>query len=129
VVHAVLRPALAGGRHRGAAAVVGAGYSLSGAAGLLHVAAAVGGQPRSTFALRLLVVGFCGIIAVLAARGPRQVNARRVLSLAALAVFAVSALHLSQHEALADSWLVELVGKRNGWPAEAVGWSSITRRP
>jgi hypothetical protein len=116
VVHAVLRPALAGGRDRGAQALVAAGYTLSVAAGLLHVAAALGGRPRSAFALRLLVVGFCGIIAVLAARGRRQVNARRVLSLAALAVFAVSALHLSQHEALADSWLVEIVGHHASLP-------------
>jgi hypothetical protein len=116
VVHAVLRPALAGARDRGAMAVVAAGYALSGAAGLLHVAAAVGGHGRSTFALRLLVVGFCGIITVLAARGLGQVNARRVLSLAALAVFAVSALHLSQHEALADSWLVEIVGHHASLP-------------
>jgi hypothetical protein len=116
VVHAVLRPALAGGCDRGALAVVGAGYGLGMAAGLLHVAAAAAGEPRSTFALRLLVVGFCGIIAVLATRGRRQVNARRVLSLAALAVFAVSALHLSQHEALADSWLVEIVGHHASLP-------------
>jgi hypothetical protein len=116
VVHAVLRPALAGARDRGARAVVAAGYALSVAAGLLHVAAALGGQPRSALALRLLVAGFCGIISVLAARGRRQVNARRVLTLAALAVFAVSALHLSQHEALADSWLVEIVGHHASLP-------------
>jgi hypothetical protein len=116
VVHAVLRPALAGARNRGARAVVAAGYALSVAAGLLHLAAALEGHPRSTFALRLLVAGFCSIIAVLAARGRQQVNARRVLTLAALAVFAVSALHLSQHEALADSWLVEIVGHHASLP-------------
>jgi signal transduction histidine kinase len=116
VVHAVLRPALAEARDRGARAVVAAGYALSVAAGILHLAAALGGRPRSTLALRLLVAGFCGIIAVLAASGRRQVNARRVLTLAALAVFAVSALHLSQHEALADSWLVEIVGHHASLP-------------
>jgi hypothetical protein len=116
VVHAVLRPALAGGSDRAATAIVAAGYALGGTAGLLHLAAAVGNEPRSNVALRLLVAGFCGLIAVLAARGRRQVNARRVLSLAALAVFAVSALHLSQHEALADSWLVEIVGHHASLP-------------
>jgi len=116
VVHAVLRPALAGQRDRAAMAIVAAGYALGGTAGLLHLAAAAGSAPRSNVALRLLVVGFCGLIAVLAARGRRQVNARRVLSLAALAVFAVSALHLSQHEALADSWLVEIVGHHASLP-------------
>ena len=116
VVHAVLRPALAGRRDRGARAIVAAGYGLSGTAGLLEVTAAAAGRPRSALALRLLVAGFCGIIAVLAARGRRQVNARRVLSLAALAVFAVSALHLSQHEVLADSWLVEIVGHHASLP-------------
>jgi hypothetical protein len=116
VVHAVLRPALAGRRDRGATAVVAAGYGLSGTAGLLQAGATLAGEPRSVLALRLLVVGFCGIIAIVAARGRRQVNARRVLSLAALAVFAVSALHLSQHEALADSWLVEIVGHHASLP-------------
>jgi GAF domain-containing protein len=116
VVHAVLRPALAGAQDRGAKVVVAAGYALSIAAGLLHVGAALRGQPRSTSALRLLVAGFCVIISLLAARGRRQVNARRVLTLAALAVFAVSALHLSQHEALADSWLVEIVGHHASLP-------------
>jgi hypothetical protein len=118
VVHAVLRPALAGGQDRGAKVVVAAGYALSVAAGLLQVAAALRGQPRSAFALRLLVAGFCVIVSIslLAARGRRQVNARRVLTLAALAVFAVSALHLSQHEALADSWLVEIVGHHASLP-------------
>jgi two-component system LytT family sensor kinase len=116
VVHAVLRPALAGAQDRGARAVVAAGYALSVVACLLHVAEALRGQPRSALALRMLVAGFCGIISVLAGRGRRQVNARRVLTLAALAVFAVSALHLSQHEALADSWLVEIVGHHASLP-------------
>ncbi|HSK10674.1 MAG TPA: histidine kinase [Vicinamibacterales bacterium] len=117
VVHAALRPALAEKHDRAAAFVVGTGYLLSAIAGGLHAAAAVQRAPLpSPLALWLLVVGFAALIVPIAFQAQRQVRARRALSLAALSVFAVSALHLAGHEALRDSWAVELVGHHASLP-------------
>jgi hypothetical protein len=94
-----------------------AGYLLAGTAGLLHLHAALfDGVPRSTLALRLLTAGFLALVLMLAVRERRRVTAHRTLSLVALAVFAVSALHLPEHEALRDSWIVELAGHHASLP-------------
>jgi hypothetical protein len=117
VVHAALRPALAGPRRMTAMMVVWAGYLLAAGAGPLHLWAAIThAEPHSDLALRVLTVGFLAIVLVLVLRERRHVTARRTLSLVALAVFAVSALHIAQHEALRDSWMVEVTGHHASLP-------------
>ncbi|HOC19524.1 MAG TPA: histidine kinase [Vicinamibacterales bacterium] len=117
VVHSALRPALTERRDPTAAGVVGSAYLFSSAAAGLQIAAAVQGRPLpSPAALWLLVAGFAALIVPLAFQAQRQVRARRALSLAALAVFGVSALHLAGHEALRDSWPLELVGHHASLP-------------
>lgn len=117
VVHSALRPALTERRDPTAVGVVGSAYLFSIAAGGLQVVAAFQGRPLpSPAALWLLVAGFAALIVPLAFQAQRQVRARRALSLAALAVFGVSALHLGGHEALSDSWPLELVGHHASLP-------------
>jgi len=117
VVHGVLRLALAERHDRWAGAIVLAGYSLSTLAGCLQAAALLQGGPLpSRVALRLLTAGFVSVIVLLAAHARHQVSTRRALSLVALAVFAVSALHLADHEALHDSWMIELAGHHSSLP-------------
>ena len=120
VVHAALQSALVGHR-RGATALAVSGYAVSALAGLLQAAAAWGnGGGRSAIAFRVLVWGFAAIVAILAVGARRRVSARRALLLGALALFAVSALHLADHEALRDSWSVELVGHHASIPLALV---------
>lgn len=116
VVHSALRSALTERRDRTARAIVASGYLVSAAAGILHIAAPPAGQTLpSPAALWLLVSGFAAIVVLLIAGSSREMHARGALSLAALAVFAVSAVHLVTHEAL-DSWPVELVGHHASLP-------------
>jgi hypothetical protein len=113
VVHGALRLALAERRDRWAGAIVLAGYSLSTLAACLQIAALLRSRSLpSTPALRLLTAGFVLVIVLLAIHARR----RRALSLAALAVFAVSALHLAGHEASHDSWMIELAGHHSSLP-------------
>jgi len=117
VVHAAVRPTPAGRRGLAGSIILVAGYLLAAAAGLLHLhAAATAGMPRSTLALRLLTIGFFAVALVLGIRERRRVTAYRTLSLVALAVFAVSALHLAEHEAVRDSWIVEIAGHHSSLP-------------
>ena len=70
----------------------------------------------ATAALRLLTIGFSALIVPLAIVTRRQPGARRALWMTSLAVFAVSALHLSQQEQLQLSWPVELIGHHASLP-------------
>jgi signal transduction histidine kinase len=87
----------------------------------MHVYAALTtGVVPSRASLLTLTVGYAGIIALLIALSPRQPTGRRALSAVALAAFAAMALHLSQHAAGSDSWLVELVGHHASLPLALV---------
>jgi hypothetical protein len=66
--------------------------------------------------LQLLTVGFGALIVPLAIVTRGQPGARRALWMSALAVFAVSALHLSQRERLQPSWPIELIGHHASLP-------------
>ena len=86
------------------------GYTLSVAATALHGWAAwTGAAVPSVAGLRLLMVGFLVLMAPLAVMTRGQAGARRMLWVLAFAVFAVSALHLSEHH-LQDRWFIELAG-------------------
>ena len=77
---------------------------------LLHAAGAgVGRRPvPSALGMRLLTYTFVALVVPLAAVTRGQPGARRALWAAALAIFAVSALHLSQLHQGDASWPVEL---------------------
>jgi hypothetical protein len=90
-------------------------YTLSAAAGALHFhRTLVFGSAPSRWALHTLTIGFIGLtLALLVYTRWRPVQHGQSLWtgagwVVALAVFAVSALHLSHHEGLEFSWwLVE----------------------
>jgi two-component system LytT family sensor kinase len=92
-------------------------YALSAFAGLLHFHSAhTGGDTPSATALRALTFGFSGLTLVLIIFVRRSSIWKRALWVVALSVFAVSALHLSQHTGGEDSWFIELIGHHASLP-------------
>ncbi len=94
-----------------------AGYALSAVAGVLQAIAAAHGEVPSRVGLLTLTLGYGAILVILllfAARGHE--GWRRSLSLVALALFAVSALHLSHHADRSTSWITELIGHHASLP-------------
>ena len=117
VVHSVLR----GERQtvRGAAkrtlAVVA--YTVSAIAAALHLHAAwTDALVPSALGMRMLTYTFVALVAPLAIITRGQPGSRRALWAAALAIFAVSALHLSQLHKGDASWPVELLGHHASLP-------------
>ncbi|MDF1506233.1 hypothetical protein PYV61_24975, partial [Roseisolibacter sp. H3M3-2] len=107
VVHAALQ----GDRGRVRAALTGGAYALSAAAAAMHAwSAATGDAATSGDALRLLSIGYLVVLGALAVRLRRSPGARGPLAAAALAAFAVMALHLGHHGRERESVLAELVG-------------------
>lgn len=98
-------------------------YALSGTAGALHFQQAVTQRfAPSHWALHTLTAGFLGLIVALLVYTRHRAQAVNELRwkgtgwALALAVFAVSALHLSHHEGLEYSWWVELIGHHASLP-------------
>jgi hypothetical protein len=117
VVHSVLRTGLSRLTSPGALVQLLIAYALSGCAALIQIGSALQGSTVPvTAGLRLLTIGFSALILPLAIFTRRQPGARRALWMTALAVFAVSALHLSQQERLQLSWPVELIGHHASLP-------------
>jgi two-component system LytT family sensor kinase len=117
VVHSVLRGRRAGlgGATRRALTIIA--YGVSSIAAAMHFDSAMKGGPvPSVLAMRLLTYTFVALIAPVAAATRGQPGSRRALWVAALAVFAVSALHLSNFHAGDASWPVELVGHHASLP-------------
>jgi two-component system, LytTR family, sensor kinase len=117
VVHSVLR----GERHgvRGALkqSLATVAYAVSAIAAMLHIGAAwTGGPVPAALGMRLLTYTFVALVLPLAAVTRRQPGSRRALWAAALATFAVSALHLSQLHRGDAAWPVELVGHHASLP-------------
>jgi two-component system LytT family sensor kinase len=117
VVHSVLRDE----RHvvRGMAKCVLAvvAYAVSGVAAVLHAHGAVtSASVPSPLGMRLLTYTFVALIIPLVAVTRGRPGAGRALWAAALATFAVSALHLSQLHRGEASWPVELVGHHASLP-------------
>jgi two-component system LytT family sensor kinase len=86
-------------------------YALSGAAALSHLRGAWTGAGPSPWALKGLTAGYVALLAALFWVTRRQKGNRRAAWASALAVFALSALHLSGHGSdAAESWWAELAG-------------------
>ncbi|HMB80629.1 MAG TPA: histidine kinase, partial [Vicinamibacterales bacterium] len=104
-------------RGRSKQIVAVAAYAVSAIAAALHVYAVWAGAPLpSPVGMRLLTYGFIALVIPLAAVTRRQPGSRRALWAAALSIFAVSALHLSQLHRGDDSWPVELLGHHASLP-------------
>jgi two-component system LytT family sensor kinase len=119
VVHSVLRDERdrAGVRGRPKQLVACAAYTVSVIAAAIHTHAASTGAPLpSPAGMRLLTYSFIVLVIPLAAVTRRQPGSRRALWAAALSIFAVSALHLSQLHRGDDSWPVELLGHHASLP-------------
>ncbi len=116
-VHSVLRGERAQrGRHLRRAIVVGAYGVAAIAAGLQMGGLWNSTRVPSASALQLLTYAFMLLLLPLAALTRGQPGSRRALWAAALSIFAVSALHLSQSERGDQSWPVELVGHHASLP-------------
>ena len=117
VVHSVLRgerEGVRGGVKRSLAVVA---YLASGIALLLHLAFALTGRPvPSELGMQLLTYSFLALVLPVAAVTRGQPGFRRALWAASLAIFAVSALHLSQLHQGDASWPVELLGHHASLP-------------
>lgn len=116
VVHSTLRLGEGKGYHPGGKLVVVLAYGLSLVAAILHVGAVALNQTEVTDgALRLSTIGFAALIVALLFVLKGQGEWRRAISIVALAVFAVSSLHLS-HRSGHDTWTVELLGHHASLP-------------
>jgi two-component system LytT family sensor kinase len=114
VVHSVarapIRPETARRRFLGSA-VAAVVYGCAALAGVMHMAAAAAAQPLpSPTGLTWLTIGLLAVIPALVAITRQQPHSARALWMAALAVVAVSALHLGRFHGAQESWPVELVG-------------------
>jgi two-component system LytT family sensor kinase len=118
VVHSVLLSRLSDKERRLTQVISVAAYCLSSIAGLLHFyEAIVFRSGPSLWALRLLTFGYVALLIVLFLATRRQVGWKKAVWASALAVFAVSALHLShQHEAGTEPWFTELIGHHASLP-------------
>ena len=117
VVHSVLREGLTGIRGTLKRAIATAAYGAGIIAAVLQVRAAVDGATvPSEVAMQLLTYTFVALVFPLAFVTRGQPGARRALWVAALAIFAVSALHLSQFHQGEPSWPVELLGHHASVP-------------
>src|SRR5439155_4444687 len=117
VVHSVLRDErhkVVGGLKRFLTAIA---YTVSALAAVQHVYAASTLSPvPAALGMRLLTYTFVALVLPLAAVTRGRPGAGRALWAAALATFAVSALHLSQLHRGEASWPVELVGHHASVP-------------
>jgi len=117
VVHSVLRGSKSNNGHRLRLMTITA-YCLSATAGVFQFyQAAAAGQSPSLWSLRLLTFGYIALLLVLFLSTHRQEGWQKAVWASALAVFAVSALHLSHHNGgSTDSWYVELSGHHASLP-------------
>jgi two-component system LytT family sensor kinase len=120
VVHSLMRTGDGWRRRPPALAITVVAYGLCVTAGALHFQQAiVKGTAPSQWALRVLTVGFAALIVALLFIVRRQNGWQRAVWVSALALFAVSALHLSHHEGRDYSWPLELIGHHASLPLAA----------
>jgi two-component system LytT family sensor kinase len=118
VVHSVARGTASTDRARSIGRLISRlAYACAACAGLLHLyAAATGGALPSASALALVSGGLLVLApALLAFIGPQGLD-RRALWMIALAIFAVSAVHLGRFHGANESWTTELVGHHASIP-------------
>jgi len=114
---AVVVHAAAGHASRRARWLTSAAYALSLSGAVMQVGTAIAsGVAPYRPALLLLTVGYGAVIAVLAVAMRGQSGGRGPLAVAALATFAVMALHLSHHVEGRQSLAIELVGHHASLP-------------
>jgi hypothetical protein len=113
VVHSVARGSSRADswRRRLQAAVPAIVYGCAVVAGVMHFdAAGTGSALPSPLGLTVLTAGLVGVIPLLVALTRQQLNSTRALWMTALAVVAVSALHLGSFHGAQESWPLGLVG-------------------
>jgi two-component system LytT family sensor kinase len=92
-------------------------YACALVAGVIHLrAAAVGAPLPSPLGLAIVTVGLAVLAGPLAWISARQSHSSRALWMTALALFAVSALHLGRFHGSNESWLTELIGHHASIP-------------
>jgi signal transduction histidine kinase len=117
VVHSVLRGRRAGLRGGIRRTLTVIAYGVSATAATLHFRAAwIDAAVPSVLAMRTLTYTFVALIVPVAMATRGQPGSRRALWVAALATFAVSALHLSNLHSGDASWPVELIGHHASLP-------------
>jgi two-component system, LytTR family, sensor kinase len=116
VVHSVLRSQTAGPTRRAARLFIWAAYLTSTIAETLMFWSARHGAAPSAGALQLLTWSYVALTIPVLFLTRRRGDAARGWSIVALALFAVSALHLSRSESGHESWLIELVGHHASIP-------------
>src|SRR4030095_13865015 len=118
VVRSVLLGRLSQTEAKVSRAISLAAYLLSTTAGALHFYAAITSSASpSLWALRLLTFGYVVLLAALFLAPRHQEGWKKAAWATALAVFAVSALHLSHHRGgSADAWYTELLGHHASLP-------------
>ncbi|MGH9161792.1 MAG: sensor histidine kinase [Vicinamibacteraceae bacterium] len=119
VVHSVsrLQPNPHASRRRLVQVAVCLAYGSAAAAGLLHLdAAATAAHLPSPTGLDVMTGGLLALSVPLVITTRGQDHARRALWMSALAVFAVSALHLARFHGANESWAVELIGHHASIP-------------
>ncbi|MGH9765566.1 MAG: histidine kinase, partial [Blastocatellia bacterium] len=111
VVHSVLRSARSLSAVRGGVWITVSAYLLSGVTSVIQFVYAVrdDNAPSQT-ALLVLTMGYLALTPVLLLITRRDPGWRRALWVVALAVFSVSALHLSHHVGNDYPWWTELIG-------------------
>jgi len=117
VVHSVLRGERDEVRGWPRWTLVVSAYGVSATAGAFQAQSMwVDGPLPSVFAMRLLTYSYAALAVPLAVLTRGQAGSRRALWVAALSIFAVSALHLSQFHQGDPSWPVELLGHHASLP-------------
>ncbi len=100
--------------------LIGAAYSISGAATILQLQSAFWEDlAPSLVGLQLLIVGYLAVLAALLIFAFRQTLEQKTVWAAALAIFAVSVAHLSVPHDVDSFWLIELVGHQASLPLAA----------
>jgi hypothetical protein len=117
VVHSVLRSQSEARHKRTAAALIWTSYTVSTVAEtLMFWAASHGSSIPSALALQVLTWFYLALTIPLFLMTRRRTGSARAWSIVALAVFAVSALHLSHREGATESWFIELAGHHASIP-------------
>jgi signal transduction histidine kinase len=97
--------------------VAAVAYAMSGIATVVHFYTAFTmGVAPSQWALRAVTIGFGALLVALLVITRGQKERGRVLWVVAMSVFAVSALHLSNHEFGQDPWWLQLAGHHASLP-------------
>lgn len=117
VVHSVLAGLTETSKKKGARWMIIAAHSVSTTAAALHFYSAIMlHRAPSSDALLLLTFSFAVLIFILIYMTVSRTGWSQAYWIAALSLFAVSALHLSHHEGDQYSWPVELIGHHASLP-------------